>query len=335
MSDIPVPSLPDGTPTANSRLMSVQSDDSLVLVPVWSNDPNGPDYVLKNGDTMLGTLTLAGPPVADLDAATKQYVDQAAVAPGTYVEVAGDTMTGALTLSSRDTFLNPTVGRPGLWFVDNSGGADNTQFEVTHSFGIMAFIARDDGGGTQFQPLAFDHAGLADLSGASAVTVPAATAANQAAQVTAVDATNGRLAIGGIEMGDTGWRDVSATNLNTTDWRLSVPYGLAQVRRIGSMVYWRFNVVGVNTSTTLLTGLIPSGFLPWPSSPPQILSLPPVQYSTLPDRAIVDEGYLFGGYTGSARTLRTPASTTDWTYVWNLEYTTEDAWPTSLPGTPA
>lgn len=38
------------------------------------------------------------------------------------------------------------------------------------------------------------------------VTVPVVTAPNQAAQVTAYDAVTGRLAIGGVEMGNTGWR---------------------------------------------------------------------------------------------------------------------------------
>jgi len=44
------------------------------------------DFVKKAGDTMTGYLTLAGAPTADLHAATKKYVDDHAVSPGTLLK---------------------------------------------------------------------------------------------------------------------------------------------------------------------------------------------------------------------------------------------------------
>jgi hypothetical protein len=62
--------------------------------------------VNKGGDTMTGLLTLSGAPTANLHAATKKYVDDAAFAATigyTPVNRAGDTMTGLLTLSGAPT----------------------------------------------------------------------------------------------------------------------------------------------------------------------------------------------------------------------------------------
>jgi Chaperone of endosialidase len=55
------------------------------------------------GDTMTGLLTLSGPPTAALHAATKAYVDTMGAAAAGAVQKAGDTMTGLLTLSGPPT----------------------------------------------------------------------------------------------------------------------------------------------------------------------------------------------------------------------------------------
>jgi len=57
----------------------------------------GSGYVQKAGDTMTGALTLAANPTTNLQAATKQYVDAG------FVQKAGDTMTGSLTLAADPT----------------------------------------------------------------------------------------------------------------------------------------------------------------------------------------------------------------------------------------
>lgn len=71
------------------------------LYPAIASDVASSEYVdaqdnlrvLKTGDTMTGALNLYNDPQADLEAATKRYVD-------TRVERTGDTMTGKLTMAS-------------------------------------------------------------------------------------------------------------------------------------------------------------------------------------------------------------------------------------------
>lgn len=86
---------------------------------IASPSPDPAQFLLKAGDTMTGTLGLAAPPVADLDAANKKYVDDADAALrqsmqddiipvlDDKVDVAGDVMTGALTVTYGTT---PTTG---------------------------------------------------------------------------------------------------------------------------------------------------------------------------------------------------------------------------------
>jgi hypothetical protein len=82
-------------------------------------------YVNITGDTLTGPLTLAADPGAALQAATKQYVDQAVINAGggitqadadlRYVNVSGDTVTGTLTvdgLLSTGTGLVLPAGEP-------------------------------------------------------------------------------------------------------------------------------------------------------------------------------------------------------------------------------
>jgi hypothetical protein len=71
-----------------------------ICMPVtycWPTDrrkrkPNGSNrnYVLRAGDTMLGSLYLAHDPLLPLEAATKQYVDAVASAGGTFVDAPAD-----------------------------------------------------------------------------------------------------------------------------------------------------------------------------------------------------------------------------------------------------
>src|SRR5579864_8689359 len=62
----------------------------------------GGDFIAKTGDTMEGPLVLAADPAQDLEAATKEYVDNA-VGTSEYVLKTGDTMMGPLVLA-----LSPT-----------------------------------------------------------------------------------------------------------------------------------------------------------------------------------------------------------------------------------
>ena len=79
--------------------------------------------VAKAGDTMTGALTLSGAPTANLHAATKGYVD---TADALKVAKAGDTMTGALTLSGAPTLdLHAATKR----YVDDSATNSKTYID--------------------------------------------------------------------------------------------------------------------------------------------------------------------------------------------------------------
>lgn len=93
-------------------------------------------FVNVSGDTMIGQLTLASDPVSNLEAATKQYVDTVSNDVNTnfydkttsdlrYVNVAGDTMTGVLTLSGDPT--NNLEAAP-KQYVDTVSNNVNTNF---------------------------------------------------------------------------------------------------------------------------------------------------------------------------------------------------------------
>ena len=121
--------------------------------------------------------------------------------------------------------------------------------------------------------------GTLDVGGAT--TVPAASAAGEVAQVSEYDAATGQLQIGGIEMGDTGWRKIitwssgvqdgsnQVGTINTSNWTLS-GNGAVMIRRVGSRVFVNFEA-GTNsgygieanvTGNVQLTTGIPVGFYP-------------------------------------------------------------------------
>lgn len=110
-----------------ARAKKAESDISATVTGITDGSTPMP-YVKLTGDTMTGALVLPGAPTADLEAATKKYVDDAVAAGGggggggdvtkeyvdqqvaalntaiaTKVAKAGDTMTGPLVLSGAPT----------------------------------------------------------------------------------------------------------------------------------------------------------------------------------------------------------------------------------------
>lgn len=66
--------------TEQGAVVPVQVDDSGRVIATGAVPD---EYVLLSGDTMTGPLVLPGDPTAELQAATKRYVDNAATNPGT------------------------------------------------------------------------------------------------------------------------------------------------------------------------------------------------------------------------------------------------------------
>ena len=87
------------------------------------DDPSlqGGPWLSLSGGTMLGRITLAGPPVNALDCATKAYVDAITPVSGPFLPQSGGTMSGILTL----------VGNP-------SGPLDATPRQYVDSVGTTA-----------------------------------------------------------------------------------------------------------------------------------------------------------------------------------------------------
>ena len=78
---------------ATTAEVTTGTDDTRIVTPAKLSYA----YVKKTGDTMTGALVLPSDPTANLQASTKQYVDN------TTVSLTGDTMTGSLTLSGAPT----------------------------------------------------------------------------------------------------------------------------------------------------------------------------------------------------------------------------------------
>ena len=176
-----------------------------------------------------------------------------------------------------------------------------------------------------------------DASGMAAAKVPAATAATHAAQVSAIDAATGRLAIGGREIGDTGLRKIAtwtAAGVVTG----TMPVGLEPIPGTAGYITMQRteNVVEVKfwqaRIKTVAAGHInlPTGFGP-----------------TNGNMGVYDRGESIVAHrpgTGTVLLLMTPQSLsgTEW---WisgsvndqlsvgaNMKFLTTQAWPATLPG---
>ena len=153
-----------------------------------------------------------------------------------------------------------------------------------------------------------------DLSGNATVLIPAATGANQAAQVTAYDAVTGQLAVGGHEVGDTGWRNVAAdieTGFSVTSM------GLKRTANVVEMYFLVLATTG--TSGTIYT--LPTGFRP--DAPTNLTRL---VWHTGTSPAVMYRGQI--GAVGAVDWAGASGVTVYGSCMW----TTGDTWPASLPG---
>jgi len=144
------------------------------LVPIYrSGQATGTEYVVDVGEeladklalaggTMTGTLTLAGAPSSDLEAATKAYTDTRAA---DYVPLAGGTMTGALTLAGAPS--SDLEAATKAYVDNNSGGA--VFYDVTE-YGALGDGTTDD------QPAIAAAIAAALAAGGGVVYIPAGAA---------------------------------------------------------------------------------------------------------------------------------------------------------------
>lgn len=250
-------------------------------------------------------------PVVDTSASTTKRITLANLK--TSLFAGGGTFTGNVDVEGR-LYAEGTIGR--LRLVETDQAADEQMIELLAAGGDLSLRTSDDLGGLQTEFLRGMRAtGEARLTGASLVTVPAATGSGEAAQVSAYDAATGQLAIGGVEMGDTGWRDISTSMLGT------FTADTFQVRRVGDLVEFRFENVTGGANTSLLNafnagfrpaGAIVTGLLS-PGTTVTGVSPTVVRFNT--------SGNMFVDNTA--------------TNYGQVSFTTTATWPTTLPGSAA
>ena len=236
------------------------------------------------------------------------------------VSRAGDTMAGALTLASDptgslDAATKQYVDTYGLGG-DPASSASSVSIADADSYYVGTEVE------AALQEVGLLKAPLASPTFTGSVIVPAADAATEAAQVSAIDATTGRLAIGGVELGDTGWRDV------TDDCTATLTAGAVHIKRQGSRVYIKLTS-DARLADTSTYYVLPSGFVP-------------------------DNDYHFGSFgatrpanldkitfqrlrNASLSTVQVPAPYDATAYYVNhtVDVPCSRAWPSSLPGTAA
>lgn len=251
-----------------------------------------------------------------------------------FVNASGDTMTGRLTVtaSANDTLVVKGTGSGGPLMIDAAAGSMGSVvwWRAGSARWYMGMATADDSfrlykyanGGTAGTALFFNsETGAVSIN--TPLTVPAPTAALQAAQVTAIDATTGRLAIGGIEMGDTGWRD--AISLLGNGWTATQ----IRMRRVGASIHiWAIGLNKANaTNDAFLLFGGSAGY-----RPDNINGLPLTGPGTTNTTNTVVDTYAWAGDRICLRRARIPTGET--ASVW-ITYTARDPWPISLPGTPA
>lgn len=138
--------------------------------------------------------------------------------------------------------------------------------------------------------------------------------------VTAEDADLGRLAVKGYEVGTTNWRSIAA-DLLVNGWTASGGANILLIQRSGYIVtMFARGLTGNGTSTQFITAL-PVGF-----QPRQTTGF--AWYSTGTGGALAGG---VGNISGATCTSSSSSAIMNFSFSWP----TDDAWPTSLPGTAA
>ncbi len=226
-----------------------------------------------------------------------------AAADARYVNSAGDTMTGNLTMQ----------GDYRSQEFKNSSGSYAAIFAAPR----QPLRIQDVPGGRN--PLIYWDTGHLSLSGSAAVEVPAPTGAGQAAQVTAVDPTTGRMDLNGVPLGDTGWRAVPLLN----GWAALT----CNLRRIGSTVHMSLIHVSAAEASSADAAIIPYGFTfaGHSGAVGYLGDARSASSANFKSTAVLSAGSTLRLHTGMAGGGNSG----------QLSWATTDPWPTSLPGTPA
>jgi hypothetical protein len=262
-------------------------------------------------DAIIAALSSKDVEVDDLTATGNVTIDKASAA----LNVDSDTGTSGSIIYSRNGVNN--------WKILTSGGSPNRLIIQALNKTTGAFVSN-----------IFDldsDLNTISLSGAASVAVPAATAATHAAQVSAITSSTGQLQIGGIEMGDTGWRGVvvfdssgtfSVGSLGTGWIPRTGVAGYIRIRRQGGTVFAHFSSIqadGADPTGNLYTAI--SGFKP-------VADI----YTPLSMGSTGFTMNLQATLSGIIKRHVTPVASGQIVYGGLVSWPTDEAWPTSLPG---
>jgi len=301
--------------------------------------------VSKTGDTMSGVLNMGAQRITNMGAATgiddavrrreseaytEAYVDneigQHLATPNAhpeYVSQSGDTMTGVLAFNG-DFYFNRQIEF-------RSGGVRQTDILENTEGGYFAIRKFNSAGTVVMGAIEMAPSGTVTISSAVGLAVPPVSGPTQAAQVTAYNATTGQRQIAGVEVGDTGLRNIDG--LLGTDWVVIAGEGGVILRRSGNTVQFSGQVqTGATPAASMLS--LPAGFRPinaigYHSEGFLVRAENDVQWESFSQwyRIRSYDGYVFPVWKPMAPWLA---------YVrWSHTFMTGDAWPTTLPGVAA
>jgi len=229
-----------------------------------------------------------------------------------------DAEVAALTATSN---IEAASAAPKLTLNETDQAADAAAWKMQASAGTFKISSASDAGAQQTSFINISRsAGSLDMTGATSVSVPAVAdgATEAAAQVTARDSGTGQLAIAGIELGDTGWRDV--TSLLTNGFVMAS--GSFLIRRVGNTVMYGTDVLGsyLDGSSKTANGCItlPSGFS----------AAGAASYTAW---RTANTSFTAAWHSGAAISV----NNTSTTLSPSGQFFTDASWPSTLPGTAA
>lgn len=212
---------------------------------------------------------------------------------------------------------------------DTGEGLNEKKWQIWSYAGDLYVSVYSDDGASAKTIARFTRTGVTsgglDLTGANeGVLVPAGTITNTAARTNAYSASTGRVKINGVELGDTGWRDISS--YLTNGWALA-PGGTALLRRSGNTVELQFYVEVPNpfvgADLVFTTAAFPTGFKANPFAFGHAFRWDDMS------------GRHHGAWFLNNGTFNLPRShdVVSGSYLrCDMVYLTTDTWPSSLPG---
>lgn len=281
----------DATGASDLAILYIK-DNGLIRWALYRDNGNG-DLIFRRYDAtgtglddpirvsaVDGRVTLFAAPTSTGHATRKDYVD---TADGLRVLKAGDTMTGDLTVAKAGAraVVQATSGSPAIDIRRDAEPVDSRIWRLSTGAGGALYVqAFNDAYTVATNAMSFGRTGATgttvSFASSTSVAVPPITGANQAAQVTAYDANTGRLAIGGVEMGNTGWRilvqwDIPGNYTYSALGTLTAPFipqvnsggGHIMVRRVGMEIQYR--VTGVTLNAAILADTAITMFSPTPA----------------------------------------------------------------------